>query len=84
MRAGHGARPQAGAAELGTGHREGVSGQHTCQPVSSPARPAGSETPLGIPAPPWADGARLLASARPAIKWGASCRLSPGEKPGTQ
>ena len=30
----------------------GVSGWHTCQPVSSQAGPAGSKTPLCIPAPP--------------------------------
>lgn len=55
-RAEHGAWPKAGAAEHGTGRWEDISGQHTARPVSSLARPAGSETPfcsgLGQMGPP--------------------------------
>lgn len=52
VRAGHDAWPKAGATELSLGHWEDISGQHTCHPVSSPARSAGSETPFCISALP--------------------------------
>lgn len=76
VKAGHAARPKARAAELGTGHWEDVSGQCTCQPVSSPARPADSEMPFCIPGPPLGRGTHSLALVCPPVKWGDSCHPS--------
>lgn len=84
MRAGHGAWPKAGAAELGTGHWEDVSGRHACQPMSSSAGPTGSEIPFCIPVPPLGRRAHSMALVCPPVKWGDSCLPSHMEEAGAQ
>lgn len=86
VRAGRAARPKARAAELGMGHWENVSGQGTCQPVSSPAQP-GLQTlkcPFEIPGPPLGRRTHSLTLVCPPVKWGDSGHPSYMEEPDTQ
>lgn len=85
VRPGHGARPEARATELGTGHWEvSLAGVRAslCPPqpgLQAPRRPSAFRLH------PWTDPAPMLGSVCPPVKWGDSWHCpSHAEEPGTQ
>lgn len=68
---------------LATGHWEDVSDRHTCQPMSSSARPRALRY-LCIPVLPLGRRAHSLALVCPPVKWGDSCHPSHMEEAGAQ